>query len=133
MFIALRKSIIVYLVILQLVAPLVHAHTKAVSQDLGLHVPGLELYAPDHSRVSIEATNYQTHEHGLLVGIDTGLKLTTLFLDDNNDAVFEQKFIVPQPELLCYEINFSPQTRQLIPIVFLRSLSPRAPPALVLL
>lgn len=125
---------IVYLVILQLVAPLVHAHTKAVSQDLGLHVPGLELYAPDHNnRASLEATNYQTHEHGLLVGIDTGLKLATLFLDDTNDAATEQKFIVPQLDLLCYEINFSPQTRQFTPIVFSKSLSPRAPPVPVLL
>lgn len=58
MLTTLRKFTVILLAILQLVAPLVHAHAGEKASDLGLHVPGLEMYGVDHESSMSQAVSY---------------------------------------------------------------------------
>ncbi len=60
MFTTLRKFTVIFLAILQLFAPLVHAHTGEKSSELGLHVPGLEMYGVEHDASVFQAVNYDS-------------------------------------------------------------------------
>ena len=48
MFSTLRKFIVIFLTMLQFIAPLVHAHASEHSSKQGLHVPGLEQYGAEN-------------------------------------------------------------------------------------
>ncbi|MGZ8137233.1 MAG: hypothetical protein ACXWTQ_07865, partial [Methylococcaceae bacterium] len=58
MLTTLRKFTVIFLAILQLIAPLVHAHAGEKTSDLGLHVPGLEMYGVKHDALMSQAVNY---------------------------------------------------------------------------
>jgi hypothetical protein len=74
MFTTLRKFTVIFLAILQLFAPLVHAHTGEKVSDLGLHVPGLERYGVDHEALMSQAVSYDFSSEGIVVGVDAGIK-----------------------------------------------------------
>jgi hypothetical protein len=72
----LRKFLIIFLTILQLFAPLVHAHASEFHSNQGLHVPGLEHYSSHHqSSIYIKAhSSLHACIDGVLVGVGLGLK-----------------------------------------------------------
>ena len=72
----LRKILIIFLTILQLFAPLVHAHASESHSNQGLHVPGLERYSSHHqSSTYIKAhSSFHACIDGVLVGVGLGLK-----------------------------------------------------------
>ena len=74
MFTTLRKFLVIFLAILQLIAPLVHAHAGEKISDLGLHVPGLEMYGVKHDALMSQAVNYDFNSDGIIVGVDAGMK-----------------------------------------------------------
>jgi len=75
MFPTLRKFLIIFLTILQLFAPLVHAHASEIHTNDGFHVPGLEHYSSHHeSPAYIKAPTLQACIDGVLVGVGLGLK-----------------------------------------------------------
>jgi hypothetical protein len=80
MFTALRKSTVIFLAILQLFAPLVHAHAGEKVSDLGLHVPGLEMYGVEHHALVSQAVSYDFSFEGIIVGVDAGMKDRQLML-----------------------------------------------------
>ena len=59
MFTTLRKFIVIFLVLLQLIAPLVHAHAGEDISNTGLHVPGLEMYSVDRQSPRPEGRSLQ--------------------------------------------------------------------------
>ncbi len=131
MFSALRKFLFIFLAILQLIAPLVHAHAGEKVSDLGLHVPGLEMYGVKHDALMSQAVNYDFNSEGIIVGVDAGMKdgqdNVVVDLDDNH--YLHQQSALFKTALSPFDTNFSPQPAQFVCRLLIPSLSPRAPPA----
>ena len=135
MFTALKKILITVLILLQLVAPLVHAHASGDWPGTGLHVPGLEKYSVDRSMPETQALMQVSTGECLIIDIDSGLRqeVNANDSDQRQDQVFllYQDGLPDRHILLGHQINFSPHLQLLIPVAFLLSpLIPRAPPAI---
>ena len=76
MFSTLRKFIVIFLAMLQFIAPLVHAHASEYNSKQGLHVPGLERYGVEHNMLisQMKTLQYNVCVDGMIVAIDIGLK-----------------------------------------------------------
>lgn len=144
MFITLRKFTVIFLAILQLIAPLVHAH---VGEKTGLlpnagvgtlHVPGLEKYSVDRDASVFQAETLpckvSTHDFnsdGMLIGIDTGIKdrQAGAGSDLDNSYYLHQQTLAFNAVISPFDTNFSPQSQPFVRRLLVPSLSPRAPPA----
>jgi hypothetical protein len=144
MFTTLRKFTVIFLAILQLFAPLVHAH---IGEKIGLlpnpgfgtlHVPGLEKYNVESdaaiSSVEMLYCSVSTHDSsfdGMLIDIDTGIKdrQANAKMDLDNCCYLHQQATIFKTAISPFDINFSPQTQLFVSRLFIPSLSPRAPPA----
>ena len=129
MFTTLRKFTVIFLAILQLIAPLVHAHAGEKSPDRGLHVPGLEMYGAEHDTLLSQAISYSFSSYGIIVGVDAGIKDKKVSLAADNSHYLQPQTPVFNPTLAPFDNNFTPQAAQFICRLFIPSLSPRAPPA----
>ena len=131
MFTTLRKLTVIFLAILQLIAPLVHAHAGEKVSDLGLHVPGLEMYGVEHHALVSQAVNYDPSSEGIIVGIDAGMKdkHVNAASDLDNSHYLHQQSAIIKTAISPFDINFSPQPAQFVCRLLIPSLSPRAPPA----
>jgi hypothetical protein len=83
MIFSLRPFLVFVLVLLQCIAPLVHAHTSEKFLSQGLHIPGLEVYgysasvdavdAPQSASVlSCKMSTFCSDMDGQVVGVNTG-------------------------------------------------------------
>lgn len=127
----LRQALVSVLVLLQLFAPLVHAHTGNKNIYLGLHVPGLESYRLNENPSYVQKINGDWAAEGLLIVVDAGIKIPQDFLADVESSELaailpEQLPTVAIPKCDC---NFSPHYNFLPPQRYLSSSTPRAPPA----
>ncbi|MGZ8223317.1 MAG: hypothetical protein ACXWT0_16880 [Methylobacter sp.] len=144
MFTSLRKFTVIFLAILQLIAPLVHAHVGekvGLSSNSGsgtLHVPGLERYSVDRDAPLFQAEalhcNVATHDFssdGMLIGIDAGIKDRQIDagIDLDHSYYLHPEALLFNASLSPFDINFSPQSQLLVRQLLIPSLSPRAPPA----
>lgn len=144
MFTTLRKFTVVFLAILQLFAPLVHAHVGekiALLPDTGfgtLHVPGLEKYSVERdaatSRIKMSHSNISAHDFssdGMLIGIDAGIKdrQFNAGVDLDHSHYLHQPAALFKTAISFFDINFSPQSQSFVCRLCIPSLSPRAPPA----
>lgn len=126
-----RKYLILVLAILQLCAPLVHAHTGENSPNHGLHIPGLELYGINQHAPDIQNVNVDWNAEGLLITVDAGIKNPHDIAIEKTSHSFA---ILPSGQLQAKALpkndgNFFPQ-RQLLSFQRHHStVSPRAPPA----
>lgn len=74
-----RPFLVVFLVLLQCIAPLVHAHTGEPLSSQGVHIPGLEAYSrsvasvPLHDTAAVTASAFYSDVDGQVVGVDTGV------------------------------------------------------------
>ncbi|MGR9046881.1 MAG: hypothetical protein ACU83N_16490 [Gammaproteobacteria bacterium] len=131
MLTALKKILILVLALLQLMAPLVHAHIADDRLGVGLHIPGLEHYNVASDAPEIKALAHDAASDNLVIGIDSGIRLD---LNDNgplqDQACFLDQGGFPENRtLLSHQINFSPHQPPSISFVFASSpQSPRAPP-----
>ncbi|WP_051384080.1 hypothetical protein, partial [Methyloglobulus morosus] len=127
----IRQSFIIVLALLQLFAPLVHAHTGSNSFNHGLHIPGLESYRAAQNTPVIQSVDVDWDSDGLLIVVDAGIKNPQDIFIESADPSYvllpsDQLRIAALPK---YDSNFSPQRQ---PFVFRRfpSTHPsRAPPA----
>jgi hypothetical protein len=132
MFLPLRTFIIFFLVLLQLIAPLVHAHTGKQIFNTGLHIPGLEAF--DHAHNSDTPPRLQrafAHTtEGLLIGINTGLKAKhSTALDDSDSPVYIiPTAVIIKTTLSQFDNNFSPQPLPPALHVLISAHPARAPP-----
>lgn len=144
MFITLRKFTVIFLAMLQLFAPLVHAHVgekTGLLPNFGLatlHVPGLEKYSVDRDalipQVEMPYCNLSTHDassDGMLIGIDAGIKdsQSNAGVDLDHSYYLHQQTAIFKTALSPFDINFSPQSQLFVSRLLIPSLSPRAPPA----
>jgi hypothetical protein len=131
MFTSLRKFAVIFLSVLQLIAPLVHAHTGEKISTQGLHVPGLEMYNVEHDAQAFQASSHDFRSIGVIVGVDAGMKdknLNAVSVSDHSHYLHQQ-ISAFNPAVSPFYINFSPQAAQLVCRLFTPSFSPRAPPA----
>jgi len=131
MFSTLRKFLVIFLAILQLIAPLVHAHAGEKVSDLGLHVPGLEMYGVEHEALMSQAVSYDSSSEGIIVGVDAGMKDRQInaAADLDNSHYLLQQIPAFNAAISPFDTSFSPHPAQFVCRLFIPSLSPRAPPA----
>ncbi|MGZ5580564.1 MAG: hypothetical protein ACXWGW_15940 [Methylobacter sp.] len=134
MLTSLRRFTVVFLAILQLIAPLVHAHVRENFNSSALHVPGLEKYNADLDIATGKKTFHVGAIHrdaeGMPIGIDTGIKHQPFkhHADSGHQHYLHQQtalFKAPAPVVSPY---FSPQTLPPSFRLLASALSPRAPP-----
>jgi len=134
MFSTLRKFIVIFLTILQFIAPLVHAHASEQSSKQGLHVPGLEHYGAEQNAPiakMMKTLPYNVSVDGMIVAVDPGLKQnqTDSQTDsDNNYYLYQQAFVF-NAAVSRVDTHFFPQPQQLIYRLFVPLPPPRASPA----
>ena len=133
MFLTLRKFIVIFLTMLQFIAPLVHAHASEHGSKPGLHVPGLELYNVEHNTLiaQMKTLQYSVSEDGMVAGVDVGLKQnrTNPHPDSDNNDYLHQQMVAFNTAVFRFDTDFSPQPNRFVYPVFIPSHSPRAPPA----
>ena len=137
MFPTLRFYFVIFLVTLQLIAPLVHAHTNQTSSVGGVHVPGLEGYRNtlQHTQMLALDWHYVSADSGIIVGVDVGIKpayvklLADADLDSDSPYVLLHQTVVIKPTLSAFDVSFSPHSPPVISACYQSSHSPRAPPA----
>lgn len=127
----IRRSSIILLAILQLFAPLVHAHAGQTSFNEGLHVPGLELYLPNQDAPVFQSVNADWNSEGILIVVDTGIKNSQdifVEIEDNSFALLppDQLQVSALPD---NDRNFPPPPESFHFRRQLSTFSPRAPPA----
>jgi hypothetical protein len=132
MFSILRKFLVIFLSLLQLIAPLVHAHTNEQSSKQGLHVPGLEQFGNEYKTLmpQIKTLQCQVSIDGMVVGVNPGLKHNQAnFGDDAGSKYYlHQNSVGLNTTVSKFDINFSPQRQLFVyPFWFVLN-SPRAPP-----
>jgi hypothetical protein len=144
MIFSFRPFIVTFLVLLQFVAPLVHAHTSEKFSSTGLHVPGLESYA--HSTDNTVSTSddllckvgaFCGNFDGQIVGVDTGVnreialptqRLSKIIADLDYDHYLPAYSIVSKPVITTPTIGLVIPAIQLPDQLSTFSNSPRAPP-----
>lgn len=128
----LSKSILFFLTLLQLFAPLVHAHTGDSRVKKGLHVPGLESFGLNKHTLVSQSVNSDWVDEGLAVMVDAGIKLKHDGLVQEAGQIFIalcSQWLAPQA-LPLTDYNFSPHASPSALNNPLDSvLAPRAPPA----
>jgi hypothetical protein len=133
MFSTLRKFLVIFLTILQFIAPLVHAHASDHNSMQGLHVPGLEHYGAEHNTLisQMKTLQYNVSADGVIVAVDMGIKQNKKYLQtdsDNNYYLHHQTFAF-NTAVSRFDTHFSHQSQQLVYRLLIPSPSPRAPPA----
>ena len=130
MFTTLRKFTVIFLAILQLIAPLMHAHAGEKVSDLGLHVPGLEMYGTDHNALMFQAVNYDDSVEGIIVGVDAGIKNKPInkVADLDHSHYLHQQDAAFNAAIPPFDLTIPPQSAQFACRLLIPSLSPRAPP-----
>jgi hypothetical protein len=133
MFSTPRKFLVIFLTMLQFIAPLVHAHASEHCLRLGLHVPGLESYGAEQKALTVqmETLQYNVHVDCIIVGVDTGLKQNqpNPQIDSDSNYYLSQQTFAFNAAVSRFDTNFSPQPQQLVYRLFIPSPPPRAPPA----
>ena len=143
MFNVSSKILIVFLVLLQFFAPLLHAHTGDNFLVQGIHVPGLEVFEIDYNTETITNVELRSNltscdmDEGMVVGVNTGLKsnkdmfllkLLKSFSDLNNPALLLQLATLIKTSFLVLIILFLLQKNiQIKPFTILAHTT-RAPP-----
>jgi len=133
MFSTLRKSLVIFLTMLQFIAPLVHAHASKHGLNQGLHVPGLERYGVEYNTpgTQMKTLPYNVSIDGMIVAVDTGIKQsqTKPQVDlDSNYYLHQQHAFAFTDVVFRFDANFSSQPQQLVYRLLIPSPPPRAPP-----
>lgn len=126
-----RLFLFVWLVLLQCVAPLVHAHAGESRIKIGLHVPGLEIYGAATAALKGETVVAYASSDSILFGVDTGIKQSqnSPSTDTQNSPYLHQAMMGGIPPLKAFNFQFSPQAPPAAGCLSSPSHAPRAPPA----
>ncbi len=125
------RLLIILLVFLQLLAPLVHAHTGE-QQGNGFHMPGLEQYnIRDISLHVVNASNDLHYKATVVIGIGSAINHKKADIDHPADDALLVTFVLLFFALLAINIFafFPPQTRYLNKSY--SQLLARAPPVVI--
>lgn len=128
MILRIRPYLMIFLVLLQFAAPLIHAHAKSVTQfSASIHLPEFEQInvSPKHA----PEFRPQTHHNEGLITLSSGIQneITSFFQIENTVFILLLSLIFiakKQHQPLC----FSRQTEPILRPFFLNFTAPRAPP-----
>jgi hypothetical protein len=134
MFSTLRKFTVIFLTMLQFIAPLVHAHASEHGSKQGLHVPGLEHYGAENNTLEdqIKTLTYNVSVDCMIVAVDIGLNKqnrTNPLTDSDNNNYLHQQTVAFNTAVSRFDTNFSLQQEQLDYHLFIPLPPLRAPPA----
>ena len=133
MFSTLRKYLVVFLTLLQFIAPLVHAHAGEPGSTPGLHVPGLEYFSAEHNTppAQLKMLSYSNGVEGMIVPVDSGVKQSQINRpgDSISHYYLPQQAFVFNNAYLRFDANFSLPSQQLVYCLLMSSPPLRAPPA----
>jgi hypothetical protein len=128
------KFLLMLLALLQVFAPLVHAHTGEISFNQGIHIPGLEtLHKKSNDILFVDKVNQDFGADGILVIVDAGIKSPQDFIltpERSNYALAAINTFNGQL-LLRSEQNYSPHDNQNYSLNYYLSPAPRAPPSTI--
>jgi len=125
------------LALLQLIAPLVHAHAGEKHRafpEIGsgkVHIPGLERYSIGNHPVTIGSLSHHYLAEGFVIGVDTGIKQKQAKPVVDSGTV---SYFLPPPALdgaydpPAVDINFPPHAPAGIFRLLVALHTPRAPP-----
>lgn len=135
MIILCRNFLVLFLVLLQCFAPLVHAHVDEhyANVHVGLHVPGLESHDQKLDGPALRAVYCAFSSNNLVVSVNTGIKVkqdNKLPTSSDGDYYIHQPFIVFNAAITATDINFSPQALAFVQPFANQPYAPRAPPSL---
>ncbi len=82
-----RQLIVLILILLQLVAPLLHAHSGVELNHNRLHLPGLEVINNNFTDIQTLEPISQDEDFGVVVGVCTGINRDINFTDTNSSEV----------------------------------------------
>lgn len=103
MFSTLTKFLILLLTLLQLVAPLVHAHTHGETSPKGYHLPGLEHYSEILDSAVFHSLQTPCADESPIISIGAGIKHKKVFTN-NVDS-----FYLPAENFFYQsDINYTP-------------------------
>ncbi|WP_404358913.1 hypothetical protein [Methylotuvimicrobium sp. KM1] len=118
------KALVIFLVILQSIAPLVHAHPMVDELSDGVHMPGFEQFtvANDDDVLALFDAS--------VIDLDQGMETeTTLLSDWLPFAVVFVALVFPEPdEFIGFKVAFSPPPNVLSGRTSFSPQAPRAPP-----
>ncbi|NOT13292.1 MAG: hypothetical protein HOP23_15905 [Methylococcaceae bacterium] len=128
---------VIFLALLQFVAPLVHAHageerqTVSTSWSANLHIPGLESYAVEYKTLMLVPASHQYDATGVIVSVDSGIQQKQAYLiDDPDDGyMLPPQLVATHSSFSFFDSNFSPHVPIRISWFLPASHTPRAPPA----
>jgi len=133
-----RTLLFVVLVLLQSIAPLVHAHAHDISRSVSvspsskLHVPGLENYAfSNDANPSCYRAAPVFFDEGQVVGINSGIRQnnTPVFFSSDSNSLSSSSQIVKPSFLPCHVSWVSTPLTLLVNHLSLTGHTPRAPPS----
>ncbi len=82
-----RQFIVLLLILLQLVAPLLHAHSGVELNHNRLHLPGLEVINNNLTDIQTLEPLSQDEDFGVIVGVCTGINRDINFTDTDSPEV----------------------------------------------
>lgn len=136
MLIYLRKFLLLILMLLQLFAPLVHAHahTEQSLQGFGVHLPELEVFTSTRQQAVLSAVNSLQNAEGVVVGIHAGMQHKPLNI--HSAQSLDNHYPLLPPALALGVIRLTPAvpvtevfpTTQIAYLLIIPPLSSRAPP-----
>lgn len=130
MLTSLNRLLFLVLATLQLLSPLVHAHSSGNNAYLGMHLPGLESLNLTHHDIDNLININPVTDDGIIVDIGSGLACTDQEISSASlFYLVAEANLIPARHPLSFTINFSPYTGNLSALPFSSSpQSPRAPP-----
>lgn len=131
MILTTQRFFLILLGLLQLIAPLVHAHSNLQFSQFGLHLPTLEVYSSHKlpAKATMQAIDTVITDDSTIVSISHGIKnLDTPDIDNSVIYLFFITLFVFAYSVLCTRTHVWPPSDLKIKKTSLSLASPRAPP-----
>lgn len=100
----MRQSLISLIILLQLVAPLLHAHSGIEFNHDSLHLPGLEVIDNNLSDLQRLEPISKNDDFGVVFGVCTGIKQPAGIAEINSELPF-----IPSEKTLISSLQFADQ------------------------
>jgi hypothetical protein len=130
MFSTRAKYLIFILVLLQFVAPLVHAHTSAEPHGKGIHLPEFRYYSADIDSAFFHAMEHPCVDECSIISIGAGIKHKKVSTNNSDVFYFSAEIFSFKTNTDCfsgYPLTYQQQTLISLARYFL--LPSRAPPS----
>ncbi len=107
------KLLIIFLALLQLIAPFVHAHTGDELANQGIHLHELEHYSFTQNEIIVQAMNHNGFTECSVISVGSGIQTKKIATDNSSQFYLLAKHsflrkIIPTPQLFYYFSYYPP-------------------------